>query len=273
MNRPASFLCLVVIISTALALPASAQSRAGNKSDTAQSGHSRGGREILTNESVINLVRAGFKEKTVISIILSSPVSFDVSTPKLIELKKRGVSERIVLVMMQRQELFARGAALSELNEDNFFRPEDEAFFNAPPRLRVPDDARRGSSDDDETSVFGSRSGSDSRTRSRGGINSDRSNEGEVNGSVTARIIKPRVEGGGGPKLEHAQKLTNQSIIDMVQANFSEGTIIRRIDSTHVDFDLSPTGRAELRRNRVSERIIKSMEAAMEEEQPNKNEK
>lgn len=257
--------CLFVAAIISLPIATAAQSK------NSQSKRSQPTREILTNESVINLVKAGFKEKTVISIILSSPVSFDVTTPKLIELKKRGVSERIVLVMMQRQELAAQGAAYAEMQEDQlFFRPEDEDFFNAPPKLRVPSD-QRGSNDGEESSVFGSRSGNQSRTN-RGGLNGESSNEGEVSGSAKVRIIRPPSE-GGGPKLERARKLDNQAIIDMAQAFFSEGTILRKIENTHVDFDLSANGLAELRRNRVSERIIKAMQDAMQEEQPGKNEK
>ena len=41
----------------------------------------------LTNASVVKLVRAGFKEKTVVAIINARPVSFDLSPDRLIELK------------------------------------------------------------------------------------------------------------------------------------------------------------------------------------------
>jgi hypothetical protein len=259
MNRLACVLCLSLAAVAALHADLPAQSSSKNSPTR---------REVLNNDAVINLVRAGFKEKTVISIILTSPVAFDVSTPRLIELKKRGVSERVVLVMMQRQEMFNQGAALSDFSEQNLFRPEDEEFFNSPPKVRMPGDERR-SSDSEGTSVFGSRSGSESRTRSRGGISGESEHEGEVSGSATVRIIRPQAE-GGGPKLERARKLDNQAVIDMVQANFSEGTVLRRIENTHVEFDLSPTGLAELRRNRVSERIIKAMETAMGDEQPDK---
>ncbi|HYE74742.1 MAG TPA: hypothetical protein VEF04_15490 [Blastocatellia bacterium] len=265
MSRIIFYLVFAAIIS--LPIATAAQSKADQSRNRPQT------REILTNESVINLVKAGFKEKTVISIILSSPVSFDVTTPKLIELKKRGVSERIVLMMMQRQEMMAQGYALSDLQEDQlFFRPEDEEFFNAPPKLKIPSE-QRGSNDGNESSVFGSRSGSQSRT-SRGGLNGESSNEGEVSGSAKVRIIRPPSEGSSnGPKLERARKLDNQAIIDMAQAFFSDGTIIRKIENTHVDFDLSESGLAELRRNRVSDRVIKAMQTAMEEDQPSKNEK
>ena len=42
----------------------------------------------LTNASVVKLVRAGFREKTVVAIINARPVSFDLSPDRLIELKK-----------------------------------------------------------------------------------------------------------------------------------------------------------------------------------------
>src|SRR5215210_2747080 len=59
------------------------------------------GREMpLTNAAVIKLVRAGFKEKTVIAIIRSRPVQFDLSPDRLIELKHSNVSENIILAML-----------------------------------------------------------------------------------------------------------------------------------------------------------------------------
>src|ERR671921_194625 len=58
----------------------------------------------LTNASVVKLVRAGFREKTVIAIINARPVSFDLSPDRLIELKKGGVPERVILAMLARSE-------------------------------------------------------------------------------------------------------------------------------------------------------------------------
>src|SRR5436853_6730480 len=54
----------------------------------------------LTNSAVIKLVRAGFKEQTVIAIIRSRPTQFDLSPDRLIELKHDGVSENIILAML-----------------------------------------------------------------------------------------------------------------------------------------------------------------------------
>src|SRR5215210_8102817 len=58
----------------------------------------------LTNASVVKLVRAGFREKTVIAIINARPVNFDLSPDRLIELKKGGVPERVILSMIARAE-------------------------------------------------------------------------------------------------------------------------------------------------------------------------
>src|SRR3954468_11969618 len=58
----------------------------------------------LTNASVVKLVRAGFREKTVIAIIAARPVNFDLTPERLIELKKSGVSEHVILAMIARAE-------------------------------------------------------------------------------------------------------------------------------------------------------------------------
>src|SRR5215813_9655920 len=53
----------------------------------------------LTNAEVLKLVRAGFKEKTIISIIDVRPPAYDLSADRMIELKHKGVSENIILAM------------------------------------------------------------------------------------------------------------------------------------------------------------------------------
>src|SRR6476659_8963932 len=57
----------------------------------------------LTNVQVVKLVKAGFKEKTVITIINSRPANFDLDTEHLIELKRNGVNESIILAMLSAQ--------------------------------------------------------------------------------------------------------------------------------------------------------------------------
>ncbi|PYT03599.1 MAG: hypothetical protein DMF65_03900, partial [Acidobacteria bacterium] len=77
----------------------------------------------------------------------------------------------------------------------------------------------------------------------------------------------PPAEGGGDAqtKLERTPTLTNDSIVELVEGGFSEGTIIRRIEQSPVEFDLSPAKLSELRKRRVSEPVIAAMRAAMGE--------
>src|ERR1700738_3692949 len=76
----------------------------------------------LTNAAVVKLIKAGFKEKTVITIIDSRPVRFDLTPERMIELKRTGVSERIILAMMARQ-------AGNDIDYDSL---GDEGFFSGP---------------------------------------------------------------------------------------------------------------------------------------------
>ena len=48
--------------------------------------------ETLTNQSIMEMVKAGLSERVVIAKIRTSPTSFDTSTDALIALKKNGVS-------------------------------------------------------------------------------------------------------------------------------------------------------------------------------------
>jgi hypothetical protein len=196
----------------------------------------------LTNSSIIKLVRAGFKEKTIISIIAGSPANFDVSPDQMIELKRNGVSEKIILEMVNRQE-------------DAGFMSDN--WPDAPLNKETKQNQKNGSSSD----VFGSSGSASSETKTRGGTASS-SGENDILGSATVRIIRPPSEAGDGLKLEKSPPLTNDSIIELVEAGFSEGTIIRRIERSPVDFNLSPEKLAELRKHRVSDKIVDAMKSA-----------
>ena len=76
-------------------------------------------------------------------------------------------------------------------------------------------------------------------------IRAAETNEGTVTGSATVRILKPESEAGAGatPKLERTPVLDNDGVIRLVEAGFSEGTIIKRIQESPVDFDLSRQAR------------------------------
>ena len=209
----------------------------------------------LTNASVVRLVKAGFKEKTIITIISNRPSDFKLGTEQLIELKRSGVNENIILAMLSSQmgTVFVNDEA--EWTVDSFFK-----------------DQKRPETESQGTGIFGSGGSSQSQSRSRGGSGNN-SSEGTLSGSATVRIIKPPVEGDAGttPKLEKAQTLTNEGVIRMVDAGFSEGTIIKRIEESPVEFDLSPGKLDELYKRRVTDAIVNAMREAMGEKKPNQN--
>ena len=207
----------------------------------------------LTNESVVKLVKAGFKEKTVIAIINNRPSAFELEPEQLIQLKRQGVSENIILAMLSSQD------STFVLSEDEWI--SDEAFFNKGAN-RKPNSG--GDSQSSGTNIFGSGGSSQSKSDSRAGNGGD-ANESTVSGSATVRIIKPATEGGGAaaPKLEKTPVLTNEGVIRLVEAGFSEGTIIKRIEESPVDFDLSPGKLDELFKKRVTDQIVAAMAVAM----------
>jgi hypothetical protein len=220
----------------------------------------------LTNSSIVKLVRAKFSEKTVIAIIRVRPVRFDLSPDRLIELKKNGVGERIILTMLARSE----GEAFSARDDAGVDAFEDDPFFDGTrPSNRAKDAGKQsnGGSDPNETNIFGSSGGVRGRSRSNIGGGAAEGDT-QTQGSASVRILRPPAEAGGAaePKLERTPTLTNDSVIELVEAGFSEGTIIRRIESSPVEFDFAPAKIAELRRRRVGEPVINAMRAAMNEE-------
>jgi len=224
----------------------------------------------LTNAAVVKLVRAKFSEKTVIAIIRTRPVRFDLSPDRLIELKKNGVGERIILTMLARGE----GEMFSAGNDSAGDAFDDDPFFDGTrPSNRAKDAGKPsdGQSDPNETNIFGSSGGVRGRSRSNIGGGAAQGDS-QTTGSASVRILRPPQEAGGAsnggaePKLERTPTLTNESVIELVEAGFSEGTIIRRIEGSPVEFDFSPAKLAELRRRRVGDPIIAAMRAASGEE-------
>lgn len=235
----------VVVLAVAFAFASQAWAQGGTQ----------GAEPPLTNASVVKLVRAGFREKTVIAIINVRPVSFDLAPERLIELKKSGVSERVILAMIGRAE------SAPVASED---WGDDEGFFGGEGGLKGQGG---GASPGGGTDIFGSSGGSKGRVRSRGN-NGGMDNDTQTTGSATVRIIRPPAEAGGASqsKLERTPTLSNDSVVELVEAGFSEGTIIRRIEQSPVEFDLAPARLAELRKRRVTETVIAAMRAAMGEE-------
>ena len=208
----------------------------------------------LTNAAIIKLVRAGFKEKTVVAIIYNRPNRFNLNPDKLIELKRSGVSENIILAMLAQNGSFV-------LADDEWM---DNSGFRGSSGLGTGNsNGQPGGSD-----IFGSSSGSRSQSSGRG-MNGEHNGETATTGSATVRILRPPAEAGGAPmKMEKTPTLTNDSVIRLVEAGFSEGTIIKRIEDSPAEFDLSSAKLEELRRRRVTEAIILAMTAAMGDGDP-----
>ena len=222
----------------------------------ASAAFAQGSEAPLTNAAVVKLVRAGFSEKTVIAIVRTRPARFDLSPDRLIDLKKNGVSEKIILAMIGHD----LDTTLAAADDDDW---GDDSFF----KQGLPG-GKGGASDSGETNIFGSSGGSRGSNRQNGiGVGGS---EGETltAGSATVRIIRPPAEGGAAaaPKLERTPTLTNDSVVELVEAGFSEGTIVRRIEQSPADFDLAPEKLVELRKRRVSEPVIEAMRAAMSDD-------
>lgn len=215
----------------------------------------------LTNAAIVKLSRAGFKESTIITIIDARPAHFDLSPDRMIELKRSGVSEKIIVAMLARQEG-------SDLPDDNW---GDEAFMDEAAGSKENRPRSSNGPESGSTDIFGSGSGVKGETRTRGGRHGSVSEDTMTTGSATVRIIRPPSEAQTPAKLEKTPTLKNDSIVELVEAGFSEGTIIRRIEQSPVEFDLSATQVGELRKHRVSEKIIGAMRIATGEDSANKN--
>src|SRR5262245_33299959 len=156
----------------------------------------------LTNAAVVRLVKAGFKEKTIIAIINSRPNHFQLGTEQLIQLKQGGVSENIILSMLAQNSSF-------NISEDEW---SDESFLKGSNGNSVD-----GNSSSPGLDIFGSSTGSKSQTRSRGTGGSN-DNDNNLTGTATVRILRTPTEEGGAPaRLERAPTLTNDSVIRLVE--------------------------------------------------------
>jgi hypothetical protein len=215
----------------------------------------------MTNAEVIKLVKAGFKEKTIVLIIASRIPNFDLTSDQMIKLKRAGVNENIIVAMLARQEGTDVPADDSSWGDDPFFNSKLD------PKDGSVRSSGSGSGSDGGTNIFGSSSGAREKNSTRT-TNGSASGDSQLSGSATVRLIKPPSEAGGGTaaKLEKTKSLTNESIVELVEAGFSEGTIIRRIEQSPVEFDLAADKLEALRKKRVTDKVIVAMKAAMGED-------
>src|ERR1044072_667019 len=155
----------------------------------------------MTNAEVIKLVKAGFKEKTIILIISSRLPNFDLTSDRMIQLKRAGVSENVIVAMLARQ----KGNEVPT-NDDSGWG--DDPFFNS---KADPRGDGSGKTSDQGTNIFGSSTGSRQKNSTRTG-NGSASGDSNLSGSATVRILRPPAEGGGyesPAKLEKTKSLTN----------------------------------------------------------------
>ena len=215
--------------------------------------------QTLNNASIVKLAKAGFKEKTIISIIGSRIPNFDLSPDRMIDLKRNGVTEKVIMAMLARQEGMDMGDDETWSDDEFISRGIDPATGN-PGTGSAPSDGG--------ANIFGSGSGVKGRSKNNNGGTGSIDNDTITTGSATVRIIKPPTEGGSAPsaKLEKTKSLTNDSIVELVEAGFSEGTIIRQIELSPVEFDLAPDKVEALRKRRVSDKVLAAMKAAMGED-------
>src|SRR2546421_8027731 len=129
--------------------------------------------EPLTNASVVKLVRAGFREKTIVAIIRSRLGRFDLAPDRLIELKRSGVSERIILTMIGQ--------------DDSEFMSDEYGFESSRSEGAGPA-AKSRSQRDEGTDIFGSSGGSKKQTSGRRREGGDEREKGNTRSAAGAHF-------------------------------------------------------------------------------------
>jgi hypothetical protein len=84
--------------------------------------------EVLTNASVVEMSKAGLGREIILQKIAVTPDKFDISTESLIELKKAGVADDVIALMIARSRASVAGMAGSS----------PTSLQNADPRIPVP---------------------------------------------------------------------------------------------------------------------------------------
>jgi hypothetical protein len=77
-------------------------------------GHVNAQNEVMTNDEVITLAKAGLSQSIIIGKIRTSKSNFDLSTDSLIKLKQAGISDDIVAAMLEAKSGRSTAAAAGE---------------------------------------------------------------------------------------------------------------------------------------------------------------
>jgi hypothetical protein len=80
--------------------------------------------EVMTNQTILSLLKAGLGDELVIAKINSEPCDYDVSTNSMLSLKNSGASERVIAAMVTRcaSANDARGVAGDDASPDPMVR-------------------------------------------------------------------------------------------------------------------------------------------------------
>lgn len=89
-----SFIILYLVFS--IALPSLVSAESGSEKVKEE--------EVLTNETIIKMVKADLGEAIIISKIKNSKINFDLSTDGILKLKEAGVGEKVIEAMMGKKE-------------------------------------------------------------------------------------------------------------------------------------------------------------------------
>ena len=106
--------------------------------------------ETLTNEKVVEMVKNGFSEQIVVAKIKSSKNSFDTSTEAIKQLKNAGVSDSVILAMVEKTSSSGTINTASNVNDSNQQNDSTAVILQdgTPVKLRI---ARNLSSADAKT--------------------------------------------------------------------------------------------------------------------------
>lgn len=110
--------CGGIVIAVLLAITAVAASAQSNRP--------------LTNQDVVQMVRAGFQDPTIIKYIQASDVDFDLSVPAMVALKNAGVNQSLIQAMLSisiAKKAINGTAALQAIAASTSDSPEATRFF------------------------------------------------------------------------------------------------------------------------------------------------
>lgn len=105
--------------------------------------------QVLNNDGVIKLVKAGLSDDLIITTISASPGAYDISADGLVSLKKNGASDKVIAAILRKSSSTAPGAIAGAPDPS---QPPVSANNNdaAPPVSQAEEQLEEGSSNGSE---------------------------------------------------------------------------------------------------------------------------